>query len=505
MGCLMYRKNDENQIVMAEFALPFGGKLDVNNRWIQLEKRMPWSHIEEIYAASMCLNNGRNALPARVAFGAIFIKESENLSDEGCVLAIAENPYMQYFLGLKEFSSKPLFSASMMVHFRKRFPMEEVNKINEYICTGVWPKKQDDQDDHNDPDGDGGQDRPEAAPKTLKGKRNPNTSKKKTKRKKDRGTLVLDATVAPADIKYPTDIDLLNQCREHLETAVDYLWKRVEHKGHKLPYSTKKARKSYLNISKSKKWTHKKLQKGIREQLEYIRLARLRLNQMLLQVPAKNVDFPSWLWHRLCVVPLVYEQQKTMLENRTHACENRIVSLQQPHVRPIVRGKRPEPTEFGQKLHLAIVDGYTYMEHSDWNAYNEGSRLPAAIKTYWKRFGHYPAAVLCDRIYQTRENRAYCKERDIRLSAPPLGRRSAMMTEASVRRQLYRDSCERNIVEGRIGTMKRRYGLDLIMSKLEGSSKTEAALNILAMNAALWLRRWLLRFWFILAPYPVFQ
>ena len=57
--------------------------------------------------------------------------------------------------------------------------------------------------------------------------------------------------MAPADIKYPTDIDLLNKSREHLETAVDILWEEVPHKGHKLPYSPKAARKSYLSLAKS--------------------------------------------------------------------------------------------------------------------------------------------------------------------------------------------------------------------------------------------------------------
>ena len=44
---------------------------------------------------------------------------------------------MQYFLGLHEFTQEALFDASMMVHFRKRFPVEEVAKINEYSSTAV--------------------------------------------------------------------------------------------------------------------------------------------------------------------------------------------------------------------------------------------------------------------------------------------------------------------------------------------------------------------------------
>ena len=96
-----------------------------------------------------------------------------------------------------------------------------------------------------------------------------------------------------------------------------------------------------------------------------------------------------------------------MHENGTHKSDDRIVSLQQPHIRPIVRGKRPEPTEFGQKLHLSVVDGYTFIEQTSWNNFNEGKDLPAAVENYRRRYGCYPKAVLADKLYQTRKNRNY--------------------------------------------------------------------------------------------------
>ena len=136
----MYYSEDKGQVVLAEFLMPFAGKLDPQNRWVRLSSIMPWDKIEEIYLRTMSTETGRKAIPARIAFGAIYIKESENLTDEGCVTAIQENPYMQYFLGLHEFQQEPLFDASMMVHFRKRFPVEDVAKINEYVCTGKWPE-----------------------------------------------------------------------------------------------------------------------------------------------------------------------------------------------------------------------------------------------------------------------------------------------------------------------------------------------------------------------------
>ena len=139
-GVWMYYSTDYDQLPLEDFFLPFGGSLDPKNRWVKLSRIMPWEKIEEIYLRTMSVETGRRAHSSRIAFGSIFIKEAEKLTDESSVTVIQENPYMQYFLGLHEFTQEPLFDASMMVHFRKRFPVEDVAKINEYICTGKWPE-----------------------------------------------------------------------------------------------------------------------------------------------------------------------------------------------------------------------------------------------------------------------------------------------------------------------------------------------------------------------------
>ncbi|MDE7262504.1 MAG: IS5 family transposase [Oscillospiraceae bacterium] len=510
----MYYREDEDQLTLEEFYLPFGGRLRKDNRWVRLAESMPWGQIEEVYARNMSEETGRPGISSRIAFGSLYIKTHCHLTDEGTVMELQENPYMQYFVGMHEFHPEPLFDSSMMVHFRKRFPVEEVAKINEYVCTGKWPEEQrnvdrnDEEDKRNEPpappsvDGEG-----TPGPSRQKGKKN--TSKKKEKRrKKNRGKLLLDATVAPADIKYPTDIDLLNKSREHLETAVNILWEHVPHSSHKLPYSAKKAKKSYLKLAKSKKWTQAKCRKAIGAQLRYIELATRQLEKYSSLVPDANTLFPRWLRDRLVVIPVVYQQQKEMYDNRTHKCENRIVSLEQPHVRPIQRGKRPNPTEFGQKLHLSVVDGFTYLEQTSWSNFNEGCDLEAAVEDYLRKFGCYPTAVLADKIYQTRSNKLYCKVRGIRLSGLPLGRRKASETDVKIRHRMYLDSCERNAIEGRNGNAKRRFGLDCIFSKLDETAKTEAAFIILALNASHQLARSLalfFRFLFFRLEFWLFQ
>jgi len=118
----------------------------------------------------------------------------------------------------------------------------------------------------------------------------------------------------------------------------------------------------------------------------------------------------------------LYEQQKTMYETNTHSIPSRVVSLGQPHVRPIPRGKAKAKTEFGAKLHISMVDGYVRMERLDFEAYNEAGDFYKILDGYFERYGSYPERILADRLYRNRQTLQYCKERSIRITGPALGR-----------------------------------------------------------------------------------
>ena len=119
----------------------------------------------------------------------------------------------------------------------------------------------------------------------------------------------------------------------------------------------------------------------------------------------------------------LYQQQQYMFDNKTHKVENRIVSISQPYVRPIVRGKTKAPTEFGAKLHLSVDEnGFGRIESLSFNAFNEGPMLIEALNAYKYRNHCFPERVLVDQIYRTRANIRFCKENDIRISGPKLGR-----------------------------------------------------------------------------------
>jgi len=334
--------------------------LRADNRWVKLAAIIPWDVIEERYATLFDENNGTPAKPARMPFGALIIKEKCGYSDAETVEQITENPYLQYFIGLKEYQTEAPFDPSLMVHFRKRFNLEIMKEINELIClaekeTAQPNNKQGEDDNDNDNDND---DKPNnSGVKQIPNKeKNENKSKQKISHQ---GKLILDATCVPADIRYPTDISLLNEAREKLEAIIDVLYKPLKGKIKKPRTYRKVARKEYLKTAEQRRHNSKKLRKSIGKQLGYVK-RDLKSIDRLLEEYAQN-PLTSRQQQELNVIRKLYQQQKYMYDNRTHSIEDRIVSISQPHVRPIVRGKANAQTEFGAKVAISLVNGYAFI------------------------------------------------------------------------------------------------------------------------------------------------
>ena len=188
----MYRKDDTYQQKFEDFYLPFGGKLRSDNRWVILSKQIPWQEIEQRYLANFSDNKaGCPAKSARIALGSLIIKERLGTTDRETVLQITENPYLQYFLGFPEYKDEVPFDHSLMTHFRKRFDKDTLSDINESIVrNSIEPDEPQDKSTDDD---------------------NPS----------NKGKLIIDATCTPADVAYPTDLNLLNKAREKTEAMID--------------------------------------------------------------------------------------------------------------------------------------------------------------------------------------------------------------------------------------------------------------------------------------------
>ncbi|HWR01606.1 MAG TPA: IS5 family transposase [Chlorobaculum sp.] len=442
------------QLTFKNFHLPFGGKLDPENRWVKLADAIPWHVAEKLYAKNFPSKRGAPALTVRMALGSLIIKEKLGLSDMETVAQVKENPYLQYFIGLEEYRYEAPFDASMLTHFRKRLKHADLAKLQEELLQRHLEEERRKSKDEDD-DEDGGS--------------------------SCKGRLIVDATCAPADIAYPTDIGLLNDAREKTEKIIDELC-AMHPEGISKPRTYRKnARKAFLAVSMKKSLPKRVLQRGIRKQLQYIGRNLKHIGDLSEQVPLTVLA--TRLYRNLLVVSELHRQHLEMYRSGNKSIRDRLVSISQPHIRPIVRGKAAAKTEFGMKLSISVVDGMSMPERMSWNAYNEGGDLVRDIERYRGRYGYYPESVHADKIYRTLANRMWCKERGIRLSGVPLGRppKDGEKNRAR-RRQIREDEGIRNAVEGKFGQAKRRYGLSRVMARLAESSQTVVSIIFLVMN-----------------------
>ena len=179
----------------------------------------------------------------------------------------------------------------------------------------------------------------------------------------------------------------------------------------------------------------------------------------------------------------VYEQQKWMYDNKTHSCNKRIVNIFQPWVRPIVRGKDKNKTEFGAKINASEVNGFTRIDRFSWEAFNESTNLQDQVENFKTVYGCYPKVVLADKIYLTRENRKFLKEKGIEIYGKPLGRPPKKPTETpSQRYRKKKKAAQRNHIEGKFGQGKRGYGLNDIKARLPETSESWINAIIFVMN-----------------------
>ena len=115
--------------------------------------------------------------------------------------------------------------------------------------------------------------------------------------------------------------------------------------------------------------------------------------------------FPYRIILQFLVIKELYRQQRQMFEKNERKVDNRIVSVTQPHIRPIVRGKAGTPVESGAKVSISLSDGFSFIDCLSWDSFNEAGDLISQVEKYKERYGYYPESVHADKIYQNRENR----------------------------------------------------------------------------------------------------
>jgi transposase, IS5 family len=454
----MIKYDSPSQLSIEEFKTPFQTTLLTDNRWVRLSQIVPWDKFASIYISKMDKTFGRPGLSPRVVLGALIIKHIENLDDRGVIASIQENVYMQFFVGLKEFDPKPLFDPSLFVEIRKRIGADTFDKLNQSLIKLV-NKEQDQKHLKNNDDS------LELPP--------------------NKGKMQADATVADQYITYPTDNGILNQSRKQCEKMIDKLYDLNGKKGNKPRTYRRVVDKTYTNYSKKKKKTKSEHRKVTRKLLECVKRNVAHINNLLDNYNLNHNSFP--LKHHeqrmLWIINTVYDQQKYMYKNKIHSCKHRIVSIYQPQVRPIPRGKTKAQIEFGSKLGVSLDNGLSRINTLSWDAYHEGKDLIKQVEGYRNLHGYYPELVQVDKIYATLENRKWLKSKNIRITASPLGRPKQKEQESYYKKQKRKkEAAERNHIEGKFGQGKNGYNLNKIRARLKDTSESWISCIFFIMN-----------------------
>ena len=490
----MIRYCSQKQLTLAEFDWPFQTALDEHNRWVKMGECIPWDKLAEGYYQGLSVKQGRPAKDARLVIGAVIIKHKLCLSDQETVAQIQENPYLQYFVGLPGYQMDEPFAPSLFVEIRKRMGQDVFEVFHGAILDSLESAKAKRKSDaQNNPLQPGKVERSQEQndtddlPMDLGGTTEEAESK-------HQGKLILDATVAPQAIRYPTDLSLLNEAREFSEQIIDILYPKTALTKKPRTYR-EKARKAYLALVKQRRPTGKARRRGLKQQLQYLRRNLGHIERLLEHWPVgTRLPLPRWLLYRYWVIQHVYEQQWEMYRNKSRRCDNRIVSISQPYVRPIIRGKQDKPVEFGSKLSVSLTaEGMARVDHLRWDAFHEGKDLKSQVEAYRNRYGVYPEVVLGDPVYGTQENRRYLKQRGIRFAGKPLGR-PKMVTESNreelrlLKAQRREEYLQRIPIEGKFGQGKNGYRLNYIRAKRADTSEAWINSIFLVMNLLILLR-----------------
>ena len=444
----MYKPKDRETLPLFPELFPLGGGLNANNRWMKLSTVMPWKELDDVYSRYFSPTMGRPAKDSRLMIGLLVAKHVDNFSDERVVEEFMENPYVQAFCGYELFvTEETVVDPSLLSYQRKRLGKEFFEKFENDVLNVLIDKRVIRPKDH-----------------------------------------MLDATVVPANVEYPTDVKLVNRCREWLVKSIHVLSEKMGVT--KIVRTYKRvARKAYVTFSRKRKKTKRMIRKAHKQMLQFTRRNAKQLNELLEKSREElKTHERKFLEERLRVVEEILRQQWAMWREKTHQMKDRIVSLHLPHVRPMVRGKDGRDVEFGPKALLSWVNGFCFLDHFSFDAYNEAEHAEKSLKKYKKRFGKFPGASIGDGIFGNRKNRQRLKELGIKSAFKPLGRPPA--TDKAQRAWMKKKQGLRNgHMEGIIGHAKKHFGLDRIRYRIRDGELIWTIMALLGMNLSTALKR----------------
>ncbi len=168
----MYRSKDRSSRPLFPELFPFGGKLDAGDRWLRIANLIPWQDLEDDYRKAFS-DISRPAKDGQLVTGLLLLTHMTGLSDRELVAEVLENPYMQALCGFRSMATEEVLDASTLAKIRGKLGLSFFRYMEEKTYELLIERR------------------------IIRA----------------RGIL-MDATVFPEAVKYPTDVGLLNDVRE---------------------------------------------------------------------------------------------------------------------------------------------------------------------------------------------------------------------------------------------------------------------------------------------------
>ena len=270
-----------------------------------------------------------------------------------------------------------------------------------------------------------------------------------------------DATCYETQVRYPTNVKLLWE-------SVDWMYHQMASmcKGCKVRIPRSKyldQKQKYFNYQRKRKKLRKERTKRTRSLLLLLDKLNGLLDELEQQLSGQ-IEMPAKYYQRRKVVRKVYRQQLQMFSTG-ESIPDRIVSLSKSYIRPIVRGKEVKKVEFGAKVNTIQIDGFNFIEHLSFNAFNEGTRLKKSVWLARQLFGKI-THLAADAIYATNANRSYCTAKHITTNFKRKGRAGKYEDQRQlISLELNKERSTR--MEGSFGTEKEHYSLQRIKARTE--------------------------------------
>lgn len=297
---------------------------------------------------------------------------------------------------------------------------------------------------------------------------------------KDKDLCMSDATCYESHLRYPTDIKLMWECCEWLHKL---LQKTCREQGERLPRNkyneVAKARLAYAKQRKPKKSATRRMQHRL------LKLLGKLIGQWncLCRLYASVIHLSAEQDKRIMAIKEVHRQQTDHFNKKE--VKHRIVSIDRPYIRPIVRGKENKRVEFGAKVNNIQVDGISFIEHHSFEAFNEGTRLKQCVEYQESLTGVKVTRIGMDTIYANNENRKYCTERGITTNFVRKGPKPKdEQADISTARRII-GNLRATVMEGSFGNQKQHFGVGRIAARNRHSETLLLFFGIHMANTAI--------------------